>query len=33
MFILFFIDQRLDELRRGNGIVEMTVHREVEIKS
>jgi hypothetical protein len=29
MFILCFIDQSLDGLRRGNGIVEMTVHREV----
>lgn len=33
VFILCFIDQSLDGLRRGNGMVEMAVHREVEIKS
>jgi hypothetical protein len=33
MFILCIIDQSLDGLRRGNGIVEMTVYREVEIKA
>ena len=33
MFILCFIDQSLDGLRRGNGMVEMAVYRETEIKS
>jgi hypothetical protein len=33
MFILCFIDQSLDGLRRGNGMVEMAVHREADIKS